>query len=233
MVRLLYRDTDQLKIQQLLFWAVLGLVFPLPTANLPLCLSSLPLRDKDVSHSTRHSQGSPELQAALSITLGGGRGIASSLLSLHLVNDTCRLRRVASCLQSEGHKFALVGAPRLVFEQHSGGVNSREHPESWQHESLGAPPGVLVARYASEEALPSCLEPAPPKKTPNLNSSASPHRSQQPSLMTMLQGKSCGTEAAAKSPSFEGELQCPLLPEAAWCWKTLNCPRTFKLQRVG
>lgn len=70
-VRLLYRDTDRLKVQQLLFWAVWGLVFPLPTANLPLCLSSSPVRDKDVSHSTRHSQGSPELQAAFSITLEG------------------------------------------------------------------------------------------------------------------------------------------------------------------
>lgn len=71
MVRLLYRDTDQLKVQQLVFWAILGLVLHKGRLAVGKGLSSLPLRDKDVSHSTRHSQGSQELQAVLSITLEG------------------------------------------------------------------------------------------------------------------------------------------------------------------
>ena len=87
MVRLLYRDTDQLKVQQLVFWAILGLVLHKGRLAVGKGLSSLPLRDKDVSHSTRHSQGSQELQAVCCPglqpqegKLRGGSGPAKPLL---------------------------------------------------------------------------------------------------------------------------------------------------------
>lgn len=101
------------KSQQVAVLGSLDLVFS-PPNSLTLRLSSLPTRDKDLSHSSQHSQCSRELQPVLSMRLKvDTRVISSRFLNPYLVNDSCTLWQVGYLPTKWGAQVCTRGGSRV------------------------------------------------------------------------------------------------------------------------